>query len=220
MRSLIKYRCGNRALWMSVHVLGRNHQPNVPCPPRGSLQSAQSFILLLNVQRANEYDFSQWSLSVACCSTVAPSSDLSVQFKHGRPVLALPLPSRQEKCLFHLRPMLSTVSDFICDIQREDPGVSTASVHTADGVRIASTTSVNTLLNRDFQLCINGVVYNVKAAPTETVPNEAATNVADIKNMVHMLHTALNLPEHHLMKERHLQQKLDILKQELMPLEQ
>ncbi|XP_027001699.2 calcium uniporter protein, mitochondrial-like [Tachysurus fulvidraco] len=164
--------------------------------------------------------FSRWSLSVSCCSTVAPSSDLSVQYKHGRPVLALPLPSRQEKCLFHLRPMLSTVSDFICDIQREDPGVSTASVHTTDGVRIASTTSVSSLLNRDFQLRINGVVYNVQAAPTETVPNEAATSVPDIKNMVHMLHTALNLPEHHLIKERHLQQKLDILKQELMPLEQ
>ncbi|XP_060782465.1 calcium uniporter protein, mitochondrial-like isoform X3 [Neoarius graeffei] len=127
---------------------------------------------------------SPWSLPVACCSTVAPSSDLSVQYKYGRPVLALPLPSRQEKCLFYLRPMLSTVSDFINDIQREDPGVSTASVLTA-----------------------------------ETMPGEAVTSVADIKDIVHKLHTALNLPEHQLIKERQLRQKLDLLKQELMPLE-
>ncbi|XP_053535835.1 calcium uniporter protein, mitochondrial isoform X2 [Ictalurus punctatus] len=164
---------------------------------------------------------SQWSLPYACCSTVAPSSvDLSVQYRHGRPVLALPLPSRQEKCLFHLRPMISTVSDFIHDIQREDPGISTASVLTTDGVRIASTTSLYTLLNKDFQLCINGVVYSVQAAPTESVPSEAVTSVTDMKDMVHMLHTALNLPKHHLIKERQLRQKLDILKQELMPLEQ
>ncbi|XP_060782464.1 calcium uniporter protein, mitochondrial-like isoform X2 [Neoarius graeffei] len=162
---------------------------------------------------------SPWSLPVACCSTVAPSSDLSVQYKYGRPVLALPLPSRQEKCLFYLRPMLSTVSDFINDIQREDPGVSTASVLTADGVKLASTTSMYTLLSKDFQLCINGVVYNVQAAPTETMPGEAVTSVADIKDIVHKLHTALNLPEHQLIKERQLRQKLDLLKQELMPLE-
>ncbi|KAB5581423.1 hypothetical protein PHYPO_G00175510 [Pangasianodon hypophthalmus] len=163
---------------------------------------------------------SQWSLPVACCSTVAPSSDLSVQYKHGRPVLALPLPSRQEKCLFYLKPMLSTVNDFIHDIQREDPGVLTASVLTTDGVRIASATSMDTLLNKGFQLCINGVVYNVQAASTETVPSEAVKSVSDIKDMVHMLHTALNLPEHHLVKERQLREKLDILKQELLPLEQ
>ncbi|MCJ8730264.1 hypothetical protein PDJAM_G00182340 [Pangasius djambal] len=163
---------------------------------------------------------SQWSLPVSCCSTVAPSSDLSVQYKHGRPVLALPLPSRQEKCLFYLRPMLSTVNDFIHDIQREDPGVLTASVLTTDGMRIASATSMDTLLNNGFLLCINGVIYNVQAAPTETVPSEAVKNVADMKDMVHMLHTALNLPEHHLMNERQLREKLDILRQELMPMEQ
>ncbi|KAM9476880.1 calcium uniporter protein, mitochondrial-like isoform 2-T2 [Clarias gariepinus] len=160
-----------------------------------------------------------WVLPVSCCSTAAPSSDLSVQYKHGRPVLALPLPSRQETCLFQLRPMLSTVSDLIQDIQREDPGV-TASVLTTDGVRIASATSLYTLINKDFQLCINGVVYNIKAAAAETMPSQAMMKEADIKDLVHMIHTALNLPGHHLMKERQLRQKLDILKEELVPLEQ
>lgn len=41
----------------------------------------------------------------------------------------------------------------------------------------------------------------------------------DVKHVVHLLHTALHLPEHHLLKERQLLERLDNLKQELSPLE-
>ncbi|KAL7889452.1 hypothetical protein AOLI_G00017100 [Acnodon oligacanthus] len=157
---------------------------------------------------------------VICCSTSAPSNDITVHYRHGRPVLALPLPSRQEKCLFFLRPMLTTVSDLIHDIRREDSGVSSASVFTTDGVSVASGTPMDALLNKDFHLCINGVIYNVHSEQREPLTSERVTSMEDVKNAVHMLHTALHIPEHHLMKEKELQQKLDILKQELMPLEQ
>lgn len=40
-----------------------------------------------------------------------------------------------------------------------------------DGVRIASNTAMYTLLNKDFQLCINGVIYNVQTAPTGILLN-------------------------------------------------
>ncbi len=40
-----------------------------------------------------------------------------------------------------------------------------------------------------------------------------------MKHVVHMLHTALHLPEHHLLKERQLLERLDNLKQQLSPLE-
>lgn len=56
--------------------------------------------------------------------------DVVLQYKHGRPVLAVLLPSRQESCLFFLRPMLMTVGDLIHDLQREDPGVTSVSVLT------------------------------------------------------------------------------------------
>lgn len=49
-------------------------------------------------------------------------SDVSLKYKHGRLVLEVPLPSRNEKCLFFLRPMLMSVGDLITDLQREDPG--------------------------------------------------------------------------------------------------
>lgn len=51
----------------------------------------------------------------------------SLKYKHGRLVLEVPLPSRNEKCLFFLRPMLMSVGDLIGDLQKEDPGA-TASV--------------------------------------------------------------------------------------------
>lgn len=41
----------------------------------------------------------------------------------------------------------------------------------------------------------------------------------DLKHVVQLLHTALHLPEHHLLKERQLLERLDNLKQELTPLE-
>lgn len=41
----------------------------------------------------------------------------------------------------------------------------------------------------------------------------------DMKHVVHLLHTALHVPEHHLLKERQLLERLDNLKQQLSPLE-
>lgn len=43
--------------------------------------------------------------------------------------------------------------------------------------------------------------------------------LVDMKHVVHLLHTALHLPEHHLLQERQLLERLDNLKQELSPLE-
>ncbi|KAM9363932.1 calcium uniporter protein, mitochondrial-like [Symphorus nematophorus] len=151
-------------------------------------------------------------------STLPPSSDVSVKYKYGRLVLEVPLPSRNEKCLFFLRPMLMSVGDLITDLQREDPGATT-SVFSTDGERVANTTLIDTLLDKDFQLVINDAVYNVHAPEKVCTSNEHAMELEDMKHVVHLLHTALHLPEHHLLKERQLLEKLDNLKQELSPLE-
>ncbi|XP_040042023.1 calcium uniporter regulatory subunit MCUb, mitochondrial isoform X1 [Gasterosteus aculeatus] len=155
-------------------------------------------------------------------STLAPPSDVSLRYKYGRLVLEVPLPSRKEKCLFFLRPMLMSVGDLIADLHREDPGALT-SISSKDGEPIANTTLIDSLLDKDFQLIVNDAVYNV-CAP-EKVPSpaalagEQAAEFQDMKHVVHLLHTALHLPEHHLLKERQLLERLDNLKQELHPLE-
>lgn len=153
------------------------------------------------------------------CSTLSSSSDVSVKYKYGRLVLEVPLPSRNEKCLFFLRPMLMSVGDLITDLQREDPGATTSVIST-DGEPVPSTTLINTLLDKDFQLVINEAVYDVKAPEKEVCESsEHAMELEDMKHVVHLLHTALHMPEHHLLKERELLERLDVLKQQLSPLE-
>nr|XP_023655285.1 calcium uniporter regulatory subunit MCUb, mitochondrial [Paramormyrops kingsleyae] len=154
------------------------------------------------------------------CSTLAPSNDLSVEYKHGRPALTLPLPSRKESCLFFLRPMLTTVGDFLRDVQKEDPGVSQATVLTTGGEQVSRMTSMDALLRSDFQLVMNNVTYSVRCPAREKGPSEHLTDVEDMKTLVHMLHTAVQLPTHHLRQERDLMQRLDFLRQELVPMEQ
>ncbi|TNM85865.1 hypothetical protein fugu_008136 [Takifugu bimaculatus] len=121
----------------------------------------------------------------------------------------------------HLRPpvpMLMSVGDLIADMQREDPGV-TASVFSQDGQRVANTTLIDTLLDKDFQLIVNDKVYDVKSPEKACVSSEHAVGLEDVKNIVHLLHTAIHQPEHHLLKERQLLEKMDNLKQQLSPLE-
>ncbi|KAJ8281080.1 hypothetical protein GJAV_G00063280 [Gymnothorax javanicus] len=156
---------------------------------------------------------------VLFCSTTAPSNELTIQYKYGRPVLTMPLPSRKEHCRFFLRPMLMNMGDLIEDIQREDGGVTFATVLTADGQKVSSTTLLDTLLDKDFQLVINGTTYNVHSQRQEKVSSEHVMEAHDMKTIVHMMHMAMNLPGHQLLKERELLEKIDQLKQELLPLE-
>lgn len=126
-----------------------------------------------------------------------------------------------------------------------------------DGERVAHTTLIDALLEKDFQLVINNTVYNVNSPekgsngrlshlslncssglPNKhpffclfvfSLPNpplhsvctssEHAIELEDMKHVVHLLHTALHLPEHHLLQERQLLEKLDNLKQQLSPME-
>lgn len=111
------------------------------------------------------------------------------------------------------------VGDLIEDIQREDGGVAFATVLTADGQKVSSTTLLHTLLDKDFQLVINGITYNVHSQRQEKVSSEHVMEAQDMKTIVHMMHMAMNLPGHQLLKERELLEKIDQLKQELLPLE-
>ncbi|XP_076003768.1 calcium uniporter protein, mitochondrial-like [Genypterus blacodes] len=151
-------------------------------------------------------------------STLPPSSDVSLSYKYGRLVLEVPLPSRAETCRFFLRPMLMSVGELIADLQREDPGV-TASLLSKDGERIANTTLIDALLDKDFKLTINDAVYDVRSPEKVGTSHEHAMGLTDMKHMVHLLHTALQMPEHHMLTERQLLERMDALKQELSPLE-
>lgn len=50
-------------------------------------------------------------------------SEVTVYYQRGLPVITVPLPSRKERCRFTLRPVTSTVADFLKDLHNEDKGI-------------------------------------------------------------------------------------------------
>ncbi|XP_064815510.1 calcium uniporter protein, mitochondrial-like isoform X2 [Oncorhynchus masou masou] len=87
-----------------------------------------------------------------------------------------------------------------------------------DGERVCSSTSIDTVLNQDFQILINSTIYRIHSPGRESP--EHSTSIDDMKTVVHMLQSALNLPEHQLLRQIQLLRRLDTLKQELGPLEE
>ena len=93
-----------------------------------------------------------------------------VEMDHGLPHITVPLPSRNEPCIFALRPVTHNVGDFLNMLRLEDPGIDRAVIRTTEGVRIASTTSIQTLLQKEFDLVVNETPYRVQ--PSEQVIRE------------------------------------------------
>ena len=54
--------------------------------------------------------------------------------------------SRNEPCVFTLKPVTHTIGDFLEMLRMEDAGIDRAVVRNTEGVRISSTTSIQTLL--------------------------------------------------------------------------
>ncbi|XP_026918148.1 calcium uniporter regulatory subunit MCUb, mitochondrial isoform X2 [Acinonyx jubatus] len=153
-------------------------------------------------------------------STVVPPDEITINYRHGLPLITLTLPSRKERCQFVVKPMLSTVGSFLRDLQNEDKGVKTAAILTTDGREIPATTLMEILLMNDFKLVINKITYDVQCPKKEKLSMEHATDMENVKSLVHRLFTALHLEEFQKKREHHLLEKIDHLRGQLQPLEQ
>ncbi|KAM6075892.1 calcium uniporter regulatory subunit MCUb, mitochondrial isoform 3-T3 [Chlamydotis macqueenii] len=89
-----------------------------------------------------------------------------------------------------------------------------------DGSKVSDATLMEILLMNDFKLVINNTAYSVSPPVKDKLSSEHATEMEDIKSLVHRLFVALHLEDHQIRKERELLRKLDHLKEELLPLEQ
>ncbi|XP_044157833.1 calcium uniporter regulatory subunit MCUb, mitochondrial isoform X1 [Bufo gargarizans] len=153
-------------------------------------------------------------------STQPPSSDVTVQYNHGLPVVTLTLPSRNERCQFTIKPMTTTVGQFLKDIQQEDKGIDRVAAMSTDGTKFSSSTLMNVLLQNDFQLVINKSAHHVSPPPIVNLQSERSEQLDPIKCMIQDLHTVFYYDDYLVQKEQQLLQRLENLKEELQPLEQ
>jgi hypothetical protein len=147
-------------------------------------------------------------------------SDVTIEYQRGLPQITVPLPSRREKCRFTLKPISNTVGDFIEMLKKEDKGIDRVVCKATDGTRIASSTTVETLLQENFKLLINDNSYNVDSPKQERLSIEEVQRLSDVKTLVSQLYESLHVKEHQIQKEVELSTQLETLQQELLPMEQ
>ena len=126
---------------------------------------------------------------------------ISIQMEYGLPHLTVTLPSRNEQCVFVLRPVTHTVGDLVDMLQQEDAGIDRVVVKNHQGVRIAATTIIQHLLEESsFELVINDRSYvadqstMINLRPSLTVqgmtglPSDELQQVNDVKSFIGRLY--------------------------------
>ncbi|KAG5677553.1 hypothetical protein PVAND_007304 [Polypedilum vanderplanki] len=144
----------------------------------------------------------------------------TLTYIRGLPNIICPLPSRNEKCQFVLRPVSHNVGDFLEMLKSEDRGIDRAAILNKDGVRIASSCSIESLMDESFWLHLNDKHYYVEPPEREKISSEEITKLGDVRSLVAQLYEALHVSEYQIKKERELHEKLEILNSKLGPLEQ
>jgi len=153
-------------------------------------------------------------------STASPTNTITdIKIINGLPHITVPLPSRDEKCVFALKPISNSVGDFLEMLKDEDKGIDRAVIKNLEGVRISSRTSIQTLFDQSFFLKINNQEYSVTPPQLESLSKEELKKISDVKHLVSQLYEALNIEEFQLTKEQELTRELEVLQKELQPLE-
>jgi len=163
-----------------------------------------------------------WSTVRFLASDVSASSHTieDVKIVNGLPQITIPLPSRNEKCVFALKPVSHNVGDFIEMLKFEDRGIDSIFIKNTEGVRIAAKTSIQTLFDQEFDLYINDTTYRVVPPKIDSLSSEELKKISDVKYLISELYEALNIQDFHVQKETQLVQELETLKKELKPLEE
>uniref|UniRef100_A0A1I8GPK2 Calcium uniporter protein n=2 Tax=Macrostomum lignano TaxID=282301 RepID=A0A1I8GPK2_9PLAT len=183
-------------------------------------------VLLINMLAGSQFSFRlatvAWRpVGIAVChrSLCSVATSASVVYQDGLPRFRIPLPSRGKACQFTMKPLTNTVSDLTASIRNEDRGVEQIIFYTSDGLRIAGSDSIESLLRRDFDVQLNDQRFAVTVPESPVVTHESVDQLADVKAMISQLHSALNTPEYQLAKEKELMQQLQDLQLQLEPME-
>ncbi|XP_050421830.1 calcium uniporter protein, mitochondrial isoform X2 [Adelges cooleyi] len=181
-------------------------------------------------QRFRRHHCKRWSSTVSSTSlndtdkltSIRPTyddSEIHVELRRGLPTVTVPLPSRRELCQFTLRPVTNTVGDFTNMLKTEDKGIDHVVVSNPEGVRIASSNTIESLMEGDFRLTVNDRNFTVHVPPHTKLTKEDLERLSGVRTLVSQLYESLNVEEHQIKKERELLAKIEDLKIKLEPLE-
>ncbi|XP_065215170.1 calcium uniporter protein, mitochondrial isoform X2 [Planococcus citri] len=148
---------------------------------------------------------------------------ITIDYYRGLPRITVPLPSRNEKCRFTLKPISNTVGDLTSMIQQEDRGIDRVVLSTKDGVRIASSCSIEILLQEEeVYVTINDKRYRIEipTAIRKSFTKDDLEKLSEVRILISQLYETLNVKEYHVMKEQELMTKLEKIQSSLQPLEE
>ncbi|XP_011161228.1 calcium uniporter protein, mitochondrial [Solenopsis invicta] len=147
-------------------------------------------------------------------------TDVIVAYHRGLPRITVPLPSRREHCSFTMKPITHTVGNFLSMLKSEDRGIDRACITSLDGVRIASSNTIESLLEEDFKLLINDNEYIVSPPLQERCTTEDLQKLGDVQALVAQLYEAFNVREYNIDMERSVVAELEDIRLQLVPMEQ
>ncbi|KAK9512574.1 hypothetical protein O3M35_000970 [Rhynocoris fuscipes] len=143
---------------------------------------------------------------------------VTLEIDRGISKVSIPLPSTNRNVLFSLRPHKNTVGDLMTMLKQEDPSIGRVSIQTKGGIQMATSNSIEDLIEDDFQMTINDKKYYVKI-PERSIEKVDLDKLADIRHIVNQLYTALNVPDYLVTREKELEEQLEAANKELEPLE-
>lgn len=167
--------------------------------------------------------FPHLSLVQKKCYSITASSDSTlskIKIVNGLPHIIVPLPSRNEECVFALKPLTNTVGDFLNMLKDEDKGIDRAVIINENDIRISSSTSIQTLFSQGFSLQLNDKKFLVEPITMDVDFKEDFGKIWDIKHLVGQLYDVLNIEEYRVYKQQALTKQLEDFQAELYPLEQ
>lgn len=107
----------------------------------------------------------------------------------------------------------------------EDAGIDRAVIRTSEGIRMSSTTSIQTLMQNDFDLLVNDTTFRVNPPKQDAglglsgMSTEEISRLGDVRALVGQLYEALHVEEHQAAQEQRLISEMEALQEELTPLE-
>ncbi|XP_033240368.1 calcium uniporter protein, mitochondrial isoform X2 [Drosophila pseudoobscura] len=152
--------------------------------------------------------------------TAAQHDDIFVEYVNGMPHMTVRLPSRNELCQFALKPITHNVGDLLSMLRQEDRGIDRAAVINKNGVRIASSCTIDSLLDDTFSIQINNRTMEVNPPKRDKITVESMDKVGDVRKVIAQLYEAFNVGEYQLEKSNQLAKELESIRYELEPLEE